>query len=448
MDRIDLTIIKPGKGSPGNLYDRQGNLLIPKGQVITNKDLTRAVERGAGQLFTNDTTAFAKAIGIFSLDDPEANPKSGMHINTPIPAGASEAAQRMADAISPASELHTDSTRRLDENLSHGFGKKPKRPTKPARRLGLACLRAEVEHAHQQFNRTVSEMSMVMSEVERGKDPNMSMPKDVLNQFAGSMNRDPSLGPLATQMANTDQGYLTYHGLNTALLLMTVAIRQGYGMDEVVNSGVGAMFQDIGMMRIPQDMRSSPNELTDAERHNVEQHPVYSVDILDSTGLANPLMLTMCYESHERCDGSGFPRRKTKPKIHPLSRILSAVDVYTAITSRSLHQREITPYEGMVALLKEVQAGRLDGEAVRAVLDNLSLFPIGSYVELSDGQFARVIRANGPMHTKPVVVGVSERGKEDDFELDLSREMDLKVVRGLLKDEAMAPRQPVVEPFI
>jgi hypothetical protein len=57
----------------------------------------------------------------------------------------------------------------------------------------------------------------------------------------------------------------------------------------------------------------------------------------------------------------------------------------------------------MECLLRQSAAGDVDPDAVRALLMVQSLFPIGSYVVLSDGSTARVLRRNGNNFSHPIV---------------------------------------------
>jgi hypothetical protein len=61
----------------------------------------------------------------------------------------------------------------------------------------------------------------------------------------------------------------------------------------------------------------------------------------------------------------------------------------------------------------------------------MSVFPIGSIVELSDGSRAKVVRANPGRHTRPVVVAVDDGGAPTGDMVDLGREASLAVVREL-----------------
>jgi hypothetical protein len=57
----------------------------------------------------------------------------------------------------------------------------------------------------------------------------------------------------------------------------------------------------------------------------------------------------------------------------------------------------------MECLIRQAGSGDVEPQVARALLRLLSLFPIGSYVLLSDGSIARVLRRNGDHYTQPIV---------------------------------------------
>ena len=95
------------------------------------------------------------------------------------------------------------------------------------------------------------------------------------------------------------------------------------------------------------------------------------------------------------------------------------------------------PYIAVKWLLYEAHAGRLDSDVLRAFLDCMSLFPVGSQVRLSTGSVARVLRANGSLHTRPVVLPLDSDGVESDVELDLAATDTVQVASALA-----GPREP------
>ena len=71
---------------------------------------------------------------------------------------------------------------------------------------------------------------------------------------------------------------------------------------------------------------------------------------------------------HERLDGSGYPRGLTAVSLTPSDPLLAAADVCHALTEPRPHRPPFDPDQAARELRAEASAGRLDGEAVDAVL--------------------------------------------------------------------------------
>jgi DNA-binding NarL/FixJ family response regulator len=72
--------------------------------------------------------------------------------------------------------------------------------------------------------------------------------------------------------------------------------------------------------------------------------------------------------THERGDGSGYPRGLTAPAIPVTARILAAACAFLAMTEPRAHRPALTAKQAVSELRADVRAGRLDAEAVEAVL--------------------------------------------------------------------------------
>ena len=72
---------------------------------------------------------------------------------------------------------------------------------------------------------------------------------------------------------------------------------------------------------------------------------------------------------HEKLDGSGYPDGLTE--IPLLVQVLSAADMYDALTSRRTYREAARPEEALEALEREAREGRLAREAVRALRSGL-----------------------------------------------------------------------------
>ena len=61
----------------------------------------------------------------------------------------------------------------------------------------------------------------------------------------------------------------------------------------------------------------------------------------------------------------------------------------------------------------------------------MSLFPIGSYIELSDGRVGRVLRSNGELYHQPIVEVWQPTQPQQPQIVDLAAEDALRVVKPL-----------------
>jgi HD-GYP domain-containing protein (c-di-GMP phosphodiesterase class II) len=192
------------------------------------------------------------------------------------------------------------------------------------------------------------------------------------------------------------------------------------------------MLQDIGMLRVPEEIRLAPRVLDESERRVIEQHPIHTVDMLETMRKVPNSVKYVCYQSHERYDGSGYPRSQWGDKLHIFSQIVAIADVYVAMTNDRPHRQAKKPYDAVRAILMDASANRYNKELVRAFLDAISLFPIGSMVQLNDGRQAKVLRSNPGKHTRPVVELLGPDGEElSGSVIDLVHENKLSVASPL-----------------
>ena len=99
----------------------------------------------------------------------------------------------------------------------------------------------------------------------------------------------------------------------------------------------------------------------------VRLHPYLTERMLSYSKALSPLA-AIAVQHHERLDGSGYPRGAPGSAITPAGRILGAADMYRARIEPRPHRPARTPGQATDDLRAEVRAGRLDGDAVDAVL--------------------------------------------------------------------------------
>lgn len=127
------------------------------------------------------------------------------------------------------------------------------------------------------------------------------------------------------------------------------------------------LVHDLGRLGVPNTVWDKPGPLTPPDVERVRLHPYLTERMLShSPGLAPLAALAVLH--HERLDGSGYPRGLAGAALGTEGRVLAAADFYRSRLEPRPHRPAAPPAEAAVQARAEVTAGRLDGDAVAAVL--------------------------------------------------------------------------------
>jgi HD-GYP domain-containing protein (c-di-GMP phosphodiesterase class II) len=158
------------------------------------------------------------------------------------------------------------------------------------------------------------------------------------------------------------------HSRRVAELAAQAGRTLGLPAAEVVMLRRAALVHDIGMIGIPSGVWDKPGEWGISQRERARTHPYLTERMLART----PLLAQVGHCAslhHERLDGSGYPHRLRGEAISRPARILGAADVYNALRQPRPHRPALEAGDAERTMRDEVRAGRLDGDAVQAVLE-------------------------------------------------------------------------------
>ena len=158
------------------------------------------------------------------------------------------------------------------------------------------------------------------------------------------------------------------HSVGVAELAEAAAADLGLAQNEVVSVRRAGLLHDLGRTGVPNGIWDKPGPLTETEWEQVRLHPYHSERILSRSSALAPLA-PLAGMHHERQDGSGYHRQATAAMIPNGARLLAAADAYQAMTQERPHRPALTPQAAAEQLSFEAARGRLDAEAVRAVLE-------------------------------------------------------------------------------
>lgn len=168
-------------------------------------------------------------------------------------------------------------------------------------------------------------------------------------------------------LADLKSPFLTGHSRRVAELSGGAAERLRLDTATRADLEIAGHLHDVGRVAVSSSIWSKPGALSEGERELVRLHAYHSERVLAGSPTLKRLA-SLVGRHHERLDGSGYHRGCTAEDLPMPTRVLAAADTYAALTEPRPHRAASAPEEARERMLGEVGQGRLDTDAVGAVL--------------------------------------------------------------------------------
>lgn len=164
------------------------------------------------------------------------------------------------------------------------------------------------------------------------------------------------------------------HSLNVKMIAVQFAENLDCSSQFIQNLSTAALLHDIGKMIIPKNVLHKPGRLTEAEFEIMKEHSQNGFNFLRSITQLNHIAEAVLYH-HEQYNGQGYPKGKAGKDIPLMSRILTIVDVYEAITADRVYRKAMTPEEA-IKVLHDGRGIQFDPKLVTVFLQNIYRFDL------------------------------------------------------------------------
>jgi putative nucleotidyltransferase with HDIG domain len=224
---------------------------------------------------------------------------------------------------------------------------------------------------------------------------------------------------LAQILAVKQYENLTYcHSVNVAMLSLLIGKQIGLNEATLATLVEAALLHDIGKTRIPLDVVKKPGALEKRERKMMEAHTTFGAEILVQTEGLRPLTPIVALEHHRSVKGTGYPDLGDAVP-HIMSQIVSVADIYEAITGARSYQAPTLP-ERACLVLARLAGEKLNSALVKAFVNAITFFPLGSMVRTTRDELAIVVGINptDPLH--PMLTLVDAEGTGPGHQVDAS----------------------------
>ena len=183
---------------------------------------------------------------------------------------------------------------------------------------------------------------------------------------------------LLGDVVEADDAYTGSH--SRGVLDLSLGVADALGLDPTRRRNVefGALLHDVGKVRVPKEIINKPGPLDDDEWEIMRRHTVEGEAMLAKVGGMLSDVGRVVRSSHEHYNGGGYPDGLAGEQIPLESRIVTACDAYSAMTTDRPYRRG-RPASEALAELERCAGSQFDPQVVAALRDVLSeevaLFP-------------------------------------------------------------------------
>ena len=220
------------------------------------------------------------------------------------------------------------------------------------------------------------------------------------------------------------------HAMNVGVIALLMGRCFGFGADDLLDLGVGAMLHDVGKIDLPQRMRSNDDSFSPNEVRVYQEHVPLGVAQAKRMGLTAGATAVIA-QHHEHADASGFPAGLNSDRMTMAARIVALVNRYDNLCNARLPARALTPHESLSMLFAQGRS-KYDTSILGVFIKMMGVYPPGSTVQLTDDRYATVVSVNASRPLKPcVLVHDPKVAREEALWLDLESAFGLGIRRSL-----------------
>ncbi|HUU46195.1 MAG TPA: HD domain-containing phosphohydrolase [Acidobacteriota bacterium] len=245
----------------------------------------------------------------------------------------------------------------------------------------------------------------------------------VVHQLIDEVARDEDVLLEFAALKDFDE-YTFYHSVNVAVYSIAVGMRLGLDRTKLASLGFAALLHDIGKVRLPRDLITKPSEYDENDWEQIKRHPALgALTIANARRIDSDVGSAMAaaFEHHLKMDLSGYPAVTRRREPHLFSRIVTICDIYDAMTAGRVYQKApIPPDEAVRRILYKGREWH-DPLVLKAFVNVVGIFPVGTLVRLSDGTAGIVTRNDAnDLYCPHVLLIRSAAGEKMQTEVSLA----------------------------
>jgi HD-GYP domain-containing protein (c-di-GMP phosphodiesterase class II) len=195
---------------------------------------------------------------------------------------------------------------------------------------------------------------------------------------------------------------LSVSAINCMIIAAVIGSTMRLASHRLLQLATGALLHDIGMLKVEREILEKQGRLSSDELNRMRAHPVMGYQIISKDMKYPEEIALVALQHHEHWDGRGYPRSLKGEDITLFARIVAVADAYEAMVSERPYRNSIIGYNAMKTVLSD-NGKHFDPQVLKAFLESMGIFPIGSVVQLNNSSIGRVTENHTDAPLRPKI---------------------------------------------
>jgi HD-GYP domain-containing protein (c-di-GMP phosphodiesterase class II) len=191
--------------------------------------------------------------------------------------------------------------------------------------------------------------------------------------------------------------YTFTHSVNVCIFSVALGKKLGFSKVQLYDLGMTALLHDVGKARVPPEVLNKAGGLDEREWKLIQQHPWQGALTLFGMRQYEEIpyqSILVAHEHHMKIDLTGYPKCVRPRTLGIFSRIVSVADAFDAATTRRVYQTvPIEPDQVLREMWENPGRGH-DRLVVKALINLVGVYPVGTCVILDTFEVAVVVGPN------------------------------------------------------
>ncbi|MDI6839444.1 MAG: hypothetical protein QMD71_01090 [bacterium] len=291
------------------------------------------------------------------------------------------------------------------------------------------------------YEKAVAYLKDLFSKVDK-KGVRFESPKEIVKLLVDTVGSDESGVIDMAYTMPTLENYVPMHSVNVCILCLATGYNLKLLFNDLIELGTASLLHCIGRHMPPSEILKIKNK----EYLIAKEKWLDDTKLLEKVDGISETVKSIIYQHHERLDDIGCPSLDIKGEIHPLTKILIIVDFYITMIQHPDPEvsKKCSSYNALTAII-EKNGAPFDASVIKAFIEEVGIYPRGTYVELSTKEIGVVTKETIGKPMSPIVevmFGTDGKKLKEAKLIDLSVSSPVVSIKRMISENELPKESP------